>query len=274
MTMLYCFTLQNQLKAVHMELSQTWKILLILATGVVAGFVNTLAGGGSMLTVPMLIFLGLPPSTANGTNRIAIEVQNCAAILGFKRKGLANWRMSLQLAIPATLGALVGARIAVDIPEEAFQKVLAVVMVLVLGLILWQPTRRYQLRGMSASPGRRAVTIGALFLAGVYGGFIQAGVGFILIAALVTSTGLDLVTVNSHKVFIVAVYTLVAIVVFAVTGKVDWEIGLVLAIGTGFGGWIGSSFTVRTGEKWVRVALVIAVLAMAVRLSGIVSGWN
>ena len=109
---------------------------------------------------------------------------------------------------------------------------------------------------------------------GIYGGFIQAGVGFILIATLVMITGLDLVKTNSHKVFIIAVYTLSALVVFALEGKVDWLLGAVLAIGNGAGGWIGSRFQVEKGEKIVRVVLVIAVLVMAVRLSGIVPGWS
>ena len=227
-----------------------------------------------MLTIPMLIFLGLPSATANGTNRIAIEVQNIAAILGFRRKGVDDWKLGLQFAIPATLGAIVGARIAIDLPESVFRGVLAVIMLLVLGLILWNPTHRLKKYEAPMTPLRRLVTMVALFCAGVYGGFIQAGVGFILIATLVTGTGLDLVRVNSHKVLIVALYTLFAIAVFAASGKINWGLGIVLAIGNGLGGWIGSSFAVSKGEKWVRGVLIVAVLAMALRLSGLIPGWS
>ena len=254
--------------------SELWKLALILVTGLAAGFINTLAGGGSMLTMPMLMFLGLPSATANGTNRIAIEVQNIVAVLGFKRKGVFDWKLSWQFAVPATLGAILGARIAIDLPDEVFRKVLAIVMIVVLGLILWNPTRRLRRLQTEMTPWRRAATMGGLFLAGVYGGFIQAGVGFILIATLVLGTGFDLVKINSHKVFIVACYTIVALLIFALAGAIDWRLGLILAVGNGLGGWIGSSFAVRKGEKWVRVVLAVAVLAMVLRLSGLVPGWS
>jgi len=253
---------------------EIWKIPLILVVGLTAGFVNTMAGGGSLLTLPLLIFLGLPSAVANGTNRVAIEVQNILAVLGFRSKGVANFRLSLQFALPAVLGAFVGARIAVDMPDVLFRRVLAVVMVLVLGLILWNPTRR--LRGAEAplTPARRVVAFVAFFAVGIYGGFIQAGVGFLLMATLVGITGLGLVRVNAHKVFIVAVYTLLALAVFALDGKVDWVVGAVLAVGNGAGGWLAGLLAVSKGERVIRPVLVVAVLAMALRLSGIVPGWS
>lgn len=253
---------------------ELWKIALILATGTLAGIINTLAGGGSMLTLPMLIFLGLPSATANGTNRIAIEVQNILAVLGFKRKGVANWKLSLQLAIPATVGAIIGSSIAVDIPGHVFRRVLAVTMLLVLGLILWSPTRRLKEREVSMTTGRRVAAAVALFCVGLYGGFIQAGVGFLFIATLVAVMGMDLVTTNSHKVFIVGVYTVFSLGVFALNGRINWGLGLILAAGNGLGGWLGSHIAVSKGEKWVRAVLVVAVLAMALRLSGLIPGWS
>jgi len=250
------------------------KIALILVAGVAAGIINTMAGGGSLLTLPVLIFMGLPSAVANGTNRVAIEVQNIIAILGFRSKGISNFKLSLQFAIPALAGAIVGARIAIDLPDKLFNQMLAGIMIMALALILWNPTRRLKQAEVEMTPARRLVSVVAFFLVGIYGGFIQAGVGFILIATLVMITGLDLVRCNSHKVFIIAVYTLSALVVFALEGKVDWLLGTVLAIGNGTGGWIGSRFQVEKGEKIVRVVLVIAVLVMAVRLSGIVPGWS
>jgi len=254
--------------------TQPWHVVLILLAGTLAGIVNTLAGGGSMLTLPVLIFLGLPPTTANGTNRVAIEIQNILAVLGFKRKGVADWKLSLQLAVPATLGAIVGSRIAVEVSDVLFRQVLAVTMLVVLGLILWNPTQRLKNQGQSMTRGRLVGTAVALFFVGIYGGFIQAGVGFLFIATLVAVAGMDLVTTNSHKVFIVGVYTLFSIAVFAIEGRIDWGLGLTLAVGNGLGGWIGSHVAVTKGEKWVRAVLVVAVLAMALRLSGLIPGWS
>ena len=239
-----------------------------------AGVVNTAAGGGSLITVPTLIFLGLPSAVANGTNRVAIEVESIVAILGFRSKGLSDFKLSFQFAAPALVGAIVGARIAVDISDILYRRILAGVMIVVLVLILLRPTRHLgESKRLPVRP-RRLIALAAFFFAGVYGGFIQAGVGFILIATLVALTGMDLVKVNSHKVFIVAIYTFFALGVFVLEGKVDWFAGAVLAVGNGTGGWIGSRIQVDKGEQWIRVILVISVLAMAVRLSGLIPAWS
>ena len=247
-----------------------WQISVVIVVGIVAGFFNTLAGGGSLLSVPALIFVGLPATMANGTNRVAILMQNLTAVAGFKQRGLADFELSLGLSVPAVVGAIVGAKLAVDISDALFQKVLAAVMLLAVGLILWNPTRRWQGDQAVLSPKRRLLAMVAFFFVGIYGGFIQAGVGFIIIATLVLITGLDLVHTNSHKVFVVGMYTLAALATFALSGKVNWGIGLVLAVGNGIGGWIGSQWAVVGGERWIRVVLAVAVVAMAAKLLGLI----
>ena len=245
---------------------EIWHIPVIFTAGILAGFINTLAGGGSLLTLPILIFLGLPTAVANGTNRIAIVAQCAFAVAGFKKKGVSNFKLSLLLSTPAIIGAIIGAYFAVDISDVLFRRVLAVIMLLVLGLILWNP--RQDSSGSSNSLGRRqlitAMTV--FFFIGIYGGFIQVGVGFIIIAALTTITKFNLVVTNSHKVFIAGIYTIFALIVFAFNGKVCWEIGLCLAAGMGLGGWIGSHWAVTKGERWIRVVLAICVVAMVIKL--------
>jgi len=245
---------------------EIWHIPVIFTAGILAGFINTLAGGGSLLTLPILIFLGLPTAVANGTNRIAIVAQCAFAVAGFKKKGVSSFKLSLLLSTPAIIGAIIGAYFAVDISDVLFRRVLAVIMLLVLGLILWNP--RQDSSGNSNSLGRRqlitAMTV--FFFIGIYGGFIQVGVGFIIIAALTTITKFNLVVTNSHKVFIAGIYTIFALIVFAFNGKVCWEIGLCLAAGMGLGGWIGSHWAVKKGERWIRVVLTICVIAMVIKL--------
>ena len=249
---------------------EIWHIPVIFTAGILAGFINTLAGGGSLLTLPILIFLGLPTAVANGTNRIAIVAQCAFAVAGFKKKGVSNFKLSLLLSTPAIIGAIIGAYFAVDISDVLFRRVLAVIMLLVLGLILWNP--RQDSSGNSNSLGRRqlitAMTV--FFFIGIYGGFIQVGVGFIIIAALTTITKFNLVVTNSHKVFIAGIYTIFALIVFAFNGKVCWEIGLCLAAGMGLGGWIGSHWAVKKGERWLRMLLTICVVAMVIKLSGLI----
>ncbi len=219
---------------------EIWHIPVIFTVGVIAGFINTLAGGGSLLTLPILIFMGLPTSIANGTNRLAIMVQCVFAVAGFKRKGVSNFKLSLVLSVPALLGAIVGAQIAVDMSDFLFKRVLAIVMLFVVGVTLWNPRQKLtpdkkthiNLQESSGSkslisPKRYQLIINMIvfFFIGFYGGFIQVGVGFIIIATLTTIMGLNLVVTNTHKVFIVGIYTFFALIVFVVNSKVCWEMG-------------------------------------------------
>jgi len=246
---------------------------LILITGVAAGFMNTLGGGGSLLTLPMLIFLGSPAAVANGTNRIALMVQNIVAVSNFRRKGFFYPKLSLILGIPAILGSIIGARFAISIPEALFEKILAIVMIVVLLLILARPEKKFlkELKGENLSTTRLIVSMLVFFCVGVYGGFIQAGVGFIVIVALTLITGMSLVKINSLKVFIILIYTCSSLVIFIIHGKVDWILGLTLAIGNALGAYLGSNFAVSKGDKWIRVFIVIAVLSMSAKLLGLFS---
>ncbi len=256
---------------------EIWQIPVVFAVGVTAGVINTLAGGGSLLTLPILIFLGLPTAMANGTNRFAIMIQCLFAVAGFKRKGISNFKLSLLLSVPALIGAIVGAQVAVDMSDALFKRVLAIIMLLVLGLILWNPTKKkwqinpqYDGDTISLRWDRLIITMIVFFFIGIYGGFIQAGVGFIIIAALTTISGLNLVVANSHKVFVVGIYTVFALLVFAFNGKICWTVGIALAAGNGLGGWLGSHWAVARGERWLRLILAVCVVAMVMKLFGLI----
>ena len=246
-------------------------IALILVIGIAAGFINTLGGGGSLLTLPILIFLGLPAVVANGTNRIAIIIQSIVGITNFRRKGFFYPKLGIILAIPAIFGSLLGARFAVSISEELFQKLLAVIMIIVLVLILTRPEKIFlkEIKGENLSPTRLIVSLFVFFGVGFYGGFIQAGVGFIIIVALTLITGMSLVKINSLKLFIVLIYICSSFVIFLIHVKVDWILGFTLAIGNSVGAYFGSNFSVSKGDKWIRVVLVIAILSMAAKLLGL-----
>ncbi len=241
-------------------------LILILFLGVIAGFLNTIAGGGSLLTMPALIFLGLPPAVANGTNRIALVVQNIVAILNFRKNGYFEWKLSIMLGIPAILGSIFGANVAISLPDHIFNKLLAIVMFMVLGLTIWQPEKKFKSDGEKLSPARKIFAIIAFFFIGFYGGFIQAGVGFIIIASLTLITGMSLVKINSVKVFVILAYMFSSFAIFLYNGQVDWLLGLTLAVGNGVGGWFGSHFAVKKGDQWIRGILIIAVSAMAIKL--------
>lgn len=244
----------------------TAKYFVILGTGIIAGILNTMAGGGSMLSVPVLIFMGLPPAVANGTNRIALMVEGIIAVTTFRSKGYFDLRLSLLLGLPALTGSILGAGLAINTPDRIFNKIIAAVMLVVMVLIMWQPQKRIHAASKTLDKKRMIAAIISFFFIGVYGGFIQLGIGFIMIAALSLIFGMSLVKINSIKMFVGLIYMISSFLVFVVSGKVDWGTGLVLAVGNGAGAWLGSNFTVAGGEKWVKIMLFVAVAFMSGRL--------
>lgn len=242
------------------------RLLLLFGAGIGAGFLSTVAFGGSLLALPVLIFLGLDGSVANGTNRVAIFCQNVSAILGFRRKGVSDFGFSIQLAIPAVIGAVIGTLIAVDIKDTIFNLILAVVMVVMLVLTLINPTKRLEDRMGNEGNRSKVIAMVVFFFIGIYGGFIQAGVGLLVITALRLLTGIDLVRTNAIKVLVIFFYTVVALGIFIVNDKVNWYLGLTLAAGNACGAWLGSHWAVEKGDKWIKVVLIVAVVAFAIRL--------
>ncbi len=239
-------------------------LLALFAAGLAAGVINVLAGGGSFLTLPILIFLGLPAGVANGTNRVGIALQNVAAVWSFDRQGVLDRGALRWAAIPATLGAALGTWAALEISDEAFERVLAFLMVAVSVYTLWRPAARDGAAG--GAPPRPGWLLAAIFFAiGIYGGFVQAGVGFFLLAGT-TYAGLDLVRGNAVKVLTVLAFTLLSLALFAIAGKVVWLAGLVLAAGTVLGGLLGARLTVLKGHRWVRGVVTVAIVLFAAKL--------
>ena len=243
-----------------------FKVLLVIGTGIFAGFVNAVAGGGSLLTLPVLIiFLGLPSTVANATNRVAILLGAVSSTAGFRSKGVSSFPYGLWIGLSATLGAILGAWIAIDIKTELFNRILAILMVLiVLQMIFKSKNRESGEENMSKK--RQWLGIFVFFFIGIYGGFIQAGVGFIIMAALTNINHFSLAKTNATKVFSVLIYTTAAVIVFALNDMINWVYGLTLAVGNVTGAWLGSRWSVDRGEVWVRRILIVMVIAFAVKL--------
>lgn len=247
-----------------------WQAAMLIAVGIVAGFLNVMAGGGSLLTVPVMVFMGVPGPVANGTNRIAILAQNITAILTFVRRGYSNLKLSLSLAACALPGAVIGAIAGVQLEGAWFNRTLAIVMVGVMLVMQFGSQAEPPNAGKPAGgrPTARQLRNGHLLMvaAGFWGGFIQIGVGFILMPILNRVMGLDLVHTNMHKVFIIATYTIAALAVFASQLQLLWIVGAALAIGNALGGYLGAHFTVTRGEKLIRLVLNIVLIAFIMKL--------
>ncbi len=244
----------------------TIEVLMLVSAGLFAGFINTLAGGGSLITMPLLIFMGLPSVEANASNRVALFIQNIFAVQGFRSRGVFLFPFSLWLGVSATVGAVLGARIAVDISGALFNRILAVVMLMVMALTVLKPylTRKGIIEDLSAR--KTMISVVLFFFIGIYGGFIQAGVGFLIIAALTNVHMLGMAKTNSIKVFVILLYTMFALFVFFLEDVIRWQYGLVLAGGNALGGWIASRWSVGKDDKWIRLILVITVSGLAIKL--------
>jgi uncharacterized membrane protein YfcA len=245
---------------------EPWQLGLLTGVGLVGGFLNVLAGGGSLLTVPVMVFLGMPGPVANGTNRIAILAQNLSAIVAFFRRGFADFRLSLTLAACAIPGAVAGALAGTRLDGPGFNRALALIMIGVM--IVMHFDRGAAERPQDHRPTRAQLIRGHLLMvgAGFWGGFIQIGVGFILMPILNRAMGLDLVRTNMHKVFIIASYTVAALLVFATRVEIMWVAGLALALGNSVGGYLGAHFTVTRGERLVRTVLNLVLIAFIIKL--------
>lgn len=243
--------------------------LLLFAAGLLAGVLNVIAGGGSFLTLPILMFLGLPPGVANGTNRVGILLQNVGAVWSFQRHGVLDWRSVLWAAAPSVPGAALGVWLALIVSDHAFKRILALLMVTLSLWTLWSKRTGPSpstLQDVDTPSTRRLVGIGiAFFLIGVYGGFVQAGVGFLILAAT-TAAGLDLVRGNAVKVLTVLCFTALSLALFAWHGRVDWLMGMILAAGTTLGGLAGARLTVVKGHRWIRGVVTVTMILFALKL--------
>lgn len=241
--------------------------LFIVLIGFIAGFLNTVAGGGSLISLPILIFLGLPGSVANATSRVAILAQNIFAVTGFNSKGIKlPLPYSIYLGIASLIGGFIGAKLAITISDSVFNRILAIVMVMVVISIVVEPKNRKQHSTERLSLKHQVLGIISFLFLGVYGGFIQAGIGFLVILALTNINHFGLVKTNYVKVFAAIVYTAISVIVFALEGKIEWITGLTLALGQGFGGWYASRWSVDKGEVWMKRVMIVAVIGLAVKL--------
>lgn len=243
-----------------------WMVYLILfPAGLVAGTLNVIAGGGSFLTLPVLIFLGLPPTVANATNRVGILFQNVGASWSFHHGRLMKWRWAILAAVPATAGAGLGTAAAVWIGDEVFRKLLAFLMIVMTLWTLLSPVTSHGGRGDLPLGIKRAAFVLGFFAVGVYGGFVQAGVGF-LVLAVTSLAGLDLVQGNTIKVFCVLAFTVLSLSIFAWKGMIHWPLGLTLAAGNTVGGIMGARLAALKGHRWIRKVVTATVVVFAIRL--------
>ena len=243
-----------------------WEYPFLVLLGFIVSIINTMAGGASIITLPILIFLGLPSNVAYGTNRIGLMMTAFSANMGFKSKGISTFPFSAYTGMFALIGSVIGAHIAVEINDETFNKILSIIMILVITIIIFKPRIINKNLSVRLTGKHLKISCIVFFFIGLYGGFINAGIGFVIMLFLHYYNRLNLIRVNATKVVIVLVYTIGAFLTFFFNGIVDLPYGLCLGLGTLIGGWNASRFSVEKGEGVIKIFLVISALIIAFKL--------
>jgi uncharacterized protein len=250
----------------------TWiEIVVLIVAGIVVGFINTLSGGGSVISLSLLLLLGLPANSANGTNRLSIFFQTFSSVSSFTRQRMFDSMRPVWLGIPATAGAILGALLTTTLDEKVIEIAMCVSMVFMVFFLFYKPDKWLK---ENAELLKRPLTVWQLlifFIVGFYGGFIQVGVGYFLLMALVLGVGYDLVKANAVKNLIVFFYAIFALLVFMFMHEVRYMIGLILSIGSVIGALIASHFAVKKGAPFIRAVIILSVVLTVLQVSGLVN---
>ena len=247
------------------------EIIVIVISGILVGFINTLSGGGSVISLSLLLILGLPANIANGTNRISVFLQTLSSVSSFTKQKMFTTLRPVWLGIPATAGAIIGAYLAVDVNARFIEIAMSVAMVVMVFFLFYKPNRwLHEKPHLLAAPLRWWQYV-IFFFVGFYGGFIQVGVGYFLLMALVLGAGYDLVKANAVKNLIVFFYAIFALLVFIIDGKVNYLYGLILSAGSMIGALIASYLAVRKGAGFIRAVILLSVVLTLLQITGIIN---
>jgi uncharacterized membrane protein YfcA len=250
-------------------MSITTTIALIIS-GLLVGFINTLAGGGTIISLSLFMFLGLPPTVANGTNRIAVFIQNLVAVGNFKKQNIIDLDKGLRLAIPTTIGSVIGASIGVAINQRVFEICFGVIMLVMLALLIFKPDKWLKGNKELAEKPISAKSYILFFIIGIYGGFLHVGVGYFILAAAVLGTGLNLVKANAAKNLIVLCYVPFSLLVFVLNNEVSWVFGLVHAVGNVIGAYVASKWAIKFGSNFIRWIMIVLIVVSVAQMFGII----
>lgn len=245
-----------------------WQFLVFVIVGILTGIINTLAGSGSLITLPVFIFMcGLSPSVANATNRIGVFLQSFVATSKYAKQKPEVFKDSLWLIIPAILGSIFGSKIAVNIDEKMMNYTIGGLMIFMLLMLLFKPERWLIADKITKSNNKTLGTFITFFLIGIYGGFIQAGVGFFLLAGLVLVSKYSLLQSNGLKLALVLAFTAPALILFMYYGKVHYGYGLLMGVFQAFGAWLGVNYITKipNANLWIYRLLIVIVAISALK---------
>jgi uncharacterized membrane protein YfcA len=237
--------------------------------GTFTGIINTLAGSGSLITLPIFMFVcGLPPSAANATNRIGVFMQSAVATQRFNKTFPGLFKGVDWLAVPAVVGSMLGSKIAVDLDEKTMNYSIGTLMVIMMLVMLFKPERWIKVEGEGGANRKSWLSVLVFFVIGIYGGFLQAGVGIFLLAAMVLISKYNLKQANGIKLLLVLIFTVPALLLFIYYDKVYFAYGILMGVFQAIGAWIGVKFIARIprSEVWIYRILLLVIAVSAIKM--------
>lgn len=232
---------------------------LLISSGIAVGFINTLAGGGTIISITTFMAMGLPIVTAAGTNRIPIIMQNLVASIIFKKKKMFSFKAAFKICLPMMIGALISAQFTIMLDTTIFSYIFMAGLIFFAFLLfnkadVWERTE--SLPNIRITKRERIY----MFLIGLYAGSIYVGMGYMVLSVLVLSMGYDVIRANAMKNMMALILGPVAIIPFIISGNVNYEMGLIHGIGNIIGAYLGTTFAIKLGAKFIRYLLVAMVI--------------
>ena len=245
--------------------------LVIAIAAVIAGMINSIAGGGTLVSFPALLWIGRDPIIANATNSVALWPGSLAGAIGFRHELLTVRRWLLLLTIPSLLGAILGAMLLLKTPSATFDRLVPLLILAATLLFAAQEVITRRLGTIARAHEKPTVrwvvfVFTFQFLVGIYGGYFGAAMGILMLAALGLIGLTDLHQMNGLKNVLAVCINGVAAIYFALAGAVAWKDGIIMAVGAIVGGYFGARMAKRFGRTFVRRTVVVIGLTMSVAL--------
>ena len=232
---------------------------ILILSGIAVGFINTLAGGGTIISISTFMALGLPIITATGTNRIPVMMQNLVASFLFKKRNLYNFKEALKLSAPVIIGAVIAAQFTTFLTNDTFSIIFSIGLLIFIVLLFYKPDsweRNTRVEGILIKPVHYFI----LFVIGLYSGSIYVGMGYMVLGLFVITLGFDLIQANAIKNLMALLVAPVSIIPFIMSSHVAYEMGLIHGIGNIIGAYIASKYAITLGAKFIRGLLIVMVI--------------
>ncbi len=249
----------------------TWiEVVALIISGLFVGFINTLAGGGTIISLTVLMLFGLSPSVANGTNRVAVLIQNIVAVRNFSQQKLIDTKKGIYYGIPTLIGSILGASIVINLNEKIIEYCFGGVMLMMLFFLIRNPKKWLINNEELLKKPYSLKMIIIFFLIGIYGGFIHVGVGYFILMGFVFGVGFDLLRSNAMKNFLVLIYVPFTLIIFIINNQVRWDYGLIHSIGNIIGAYIASKWAIEWGANFVKWVMIVIIFLSSLQMFGII----